>query len=366
MFESIVGQENAKKTIRSMMESGRIPHTLLFAGPSGVGKGEMAFEVARMLLCENGLDSGCTTCGACVRASKIEHPDLHVLYPFRAQPLPAKEYNGWIDSLSGHRKRLAAEPYAPIVYEKGRQIVVGLVGEVRDRLLESSFEGGRKVCVILLAERLNPKTGNTLLKILEEPPDGVHFILTTERLSSVLPTIVSRASIVRFRRLYDREIEDYLEKAGVVDPGERRSFALAGEGSLKAAKSFAFSDIISVYGRAGDMYAAVAAGNYDTVVSCAYPYLKLRDQLEAEELVYGFIHCTRDVLNVKIGQNPRTGNHADVIGSLSDATDIASLERLSGGLEKGLDMLGRNVNVSMVITTLLYEIHDAYRTRQYR
>lgn len=86
MFEQIVGQEQAKKTLGAMLETGRIPHALLFAGPWGTGKGEMAFELARMLLCQNGSVSGCSTCAPCMRASRLEHPDLHILFPFRGKP----------------------------------------------------------------------------------------------------------------------------------------------------------------------------------------------------------------------------------------------------------------------------------------
>ena len=80
MFDDVVGQENAKKVLMSMLESDTIPHAFLFAGPYGVGKGEMAFDLARKLLCDEGLKSECTSCNSCNRASKLEHPDLHILF----------------------------------------------------------------------------------------------------------------------------------------------------------------------------------------------------------------------------------------------------------------------------------------------
>lgn len=250
MFEGIIGQEHVKKTLGSMMESGRIPHAFLFAGPNGTGKGELAFELARLLLCENGTASGCTSCRACQRASRLEHPDLHVLFPYRMQPSKSDEYASWMDGFQEHRRLLASEPYAPVVYDKARQIVVGLVNEVYERLMESSFEGGRRVCIIIAADRLNTKTGNALLKILEEPPEGVHFILTTEQLSQVLPTITSRTSIVRFRRLRVDEIAEHLEHSGLSDTGKCRSVAAASDGSMKTARALAFSDSAEVMSRA--------------------------------------------------------------------------------------------------------------------
>jgi DNA polymerase III delta' subunit len=361
VFESIIGQEHPKKIIGSMIETDRIPHALLFVGPYGVGKGEMALEMARMLLCSNGPNSGCSSCSSCIRSSRLEHPDLHVLFPIRAQPKSGDSLASWLDELINHRKVLAEEPYAPIIYEKSRQIVVGLVREVYERLLETSFEGGRKVCIILSAERLNVQTANSLLKILEEPPSSVHFLLTTERLSSVLPTIISRASVVRFRRLTEREIAGYFEKKYGIEPEKSSEYASLAEGSLKTAKAFISENKSVVLSRAFEIYKAIATGGPDEVIGQAFPFNWSRDVIEAEELIGGFALCTRYVLKKKSGLEDRNGEFADTVAALSDATDLKKLQGLSVKLEEGLEMLGRNVNVSTVITSIFYEIYDTYR-----
>ncbi len=360
MFENVVGQEQAKKTLRSMIESGRIPHTLLFAGPNGVGKGETAFELARMLLCSEGVASGCGSCGSCLRAAKLEHPDLHVMFPFRASPNSSNEYQKWMDSLQEHRELLAREQYAPVVYEKSRTIVMDLVQDVYDRLMESSFEGGRRVCVILYADMLNVKTANTMLKILEEPPDGVHFILTTESLSSVLPTITSRSSIIRFRRLTAREVDAYLAGMGVVDSGQRQSAAAVSDGSLKTAKAVAFSDSAERYARSIGMFVTAATGSSGDIVSAASPFQWSRDYREAEEIVHGFIRLTRKILEAKLGMKAVDDNSMAPVEQLVEKTSVSALNRLSAGLEKALDMLGRNVNIALVMSTIQYEIRDAF------
>lgn len=359
MFEQIVGQEQAKKTLGAMLETGRIPHALLFAGPWGTGKGEMAFELARMLLCQNGSVSGCSTCAPCMRASRLEHPDLHILFPFRGKPDSSD--GEWFEELNRHRLLLGSEPYAPIVYEKGRQIVTYLVGEIQERLSESSLEGGRKVCVILSADRLNARTANALLKTLEEPPEGVHFILTSERVSSVLPTIVSRASVLRFRRLRVSEITEWLGRYPELTAEKRLSCAHLGEGSIKAAKAFAFEHREDIRSLSRDLYEKTALGEADTVVTNAASFLGSRDVLDAEELITGFTLLTRSVMECKCGFITEDAGQAEVIQRLADSTNIDALVRLAAQLEKGLEMLNRNVNISMIMTKLLYEIHDTYR-----
>ncbi|MBN1291451.1 MAG: hypothetical protein JXB48_06385 [Candidatus Latescibacteria bacterium] len=365
MFEGIIGQEAAKKTIGSMITTDRIPHALLFAGPYGVGKGETALEIARKLLCVNGLKSDCTTCNSCKRAVKLEHPDLHILFPFRAQK-SSESMSAWVDELQSSKKGIVSELYAPIVYEKSRQIVVDLVREVYERLLESSFEGGRKVCVIFNADRLNVHTANSLLKILEEPPSGVHFILTAEKLSYVLPTIVSRASVVRFRRLTEKEITAFLEKKHGLDHEKSVLYASLAEGSLKTAKAYAFESKSDIRIRSYDMYKDVALGDHDDAVSQAYSFSWSRDVAEAEELIEGFILCTGSVLKQKYGMDRYHNNDPENIVKLSRLTDIDSLYRLAVRLEEGLEMLGRNVNIPTVMTSIFYEINDTYRYKQHQ
>ena len=363
LFRNVTGQEQALQVLEGMLQTEHIPHALMFAGPWGVGKGEAAFGFAQRLLCERGTAEACGECGSCLRAAKLEHPDLHVLYPFRRMPEGAESRDGWIEELNTHRKRLAEEPFAPIVYEKGRQIVRGLVEDVRDRLLESSLEGGRKVCVILAADKLNPTTGNLLLKILEEPPAGVHFILTTERLSSMLPTITSRSSVVRFRRLRAEEIAAYLEKTGELNADRIVSIAQSADGSIKAARSLAFEDREDFLTGASTLYFETASGGQGKVIGQVVPFLWSRNELGAEELLNGFVHCTRTVLNASQGRSSAAKNDriAGKIAKLADRTDIGSLHRLTHKIEDGLEMLGRHVNISTVISTVLYEINDTFR-----
>lgn len=361
MFESVVGQENARKVLEAMITSGNVPHALLFAGPYGVGKGEMAFDLARKLLCENGPESECTTCSACYRASKLEHPDLHVLFPFRARPNKAEKQALWPDELFEHRKRLSQESYPPVIYEKSRQIVKELVTEVRERLLESSFEGGRRVCIILNADKLNDTTSNLLLKILEEPPANVHFILTTERVSSVLPTITSRSSVIRFRRLMEDEIKSFLETFRELEPEKIVSYSTAAGGSIKTAKALAFDNKAEVLSKSFDLYRAVAVGEPEDAVSNALSFAWSRELTEAEELINGFAMYTKFVLENKLSIYNKRNKYSDTIDTLGSYTDIPSLNRLSAKLEDGLEMLGRNVNISTVMTSIFYGINDTYR-----
>lgn len=360
MFDTVIGQEQVKQTLASMIGSGNVPHALLFAGPNGVGKGELARMLAAGLLCESGAGEACGTCSGCRRAMNLEHPDLHLLFPFRKRPDSADSRGQWDSEYAAHRARLRSESYPPVMYGQAQMIVRGLVDEVRDRLLESSFEGGRRVCLILMAEKMNAATANSILKILEEPPAGVHFILTAERISSVLPTITSRCALVRFRRLRQDEITGHLTETRELSGEQAVHYARLADGSMKRAKSLAFEQAGDVLARAYEMYASVANGTADTVIAAAHGYVRSRETAEAEELLTGFMHCTRAVLARSCGIEDQS---TDMPGSLETAAPKAALSHLnhlSQRLEEGIEMLGRNVAVSTVLTATLYHIYETY------
>ncbi len=358
MFERIVGQEAVKRTLAGMLDADRVPHALLFAGPSGVGKRETSVALARALLC--GQREACGSCPSCRRVDRGEHPDLHLLFPFRAQPEKADAYAKWADELNERRLRLLTEFYSSLPTDAGREIVTKLVEEARDRLFEHSFEGGRRICIVLQAERLNRPTGNKLLKILEEPPPGVHFILTAERPTAVLSTIRSRCAVVPFRRLTAIEIGTALEEAGVVDPTVRDEAVVLAEGSLAAALACARSGTAESLMQSFDMFAAAATGGEETVIEQTIPFDRSWDFAAAEELIRGFVLFTRLVFEHLAGIGPAAGRFAARTADLALRTDVIRLGRLSERLEEHLDMIGRNVAVTLVLSTILYDIHDTF------
>lgn len=358
MFETVVGQAQVKQSLETMLHSEAVPHSLLFAGPNGVGKTELAIALAARLLCEKGLSAPCLECAGCHRAMRLEHADLHVLFPFRGYPETRDKQNEWIDELNAHRNRLAREPYAPVAYGEGRVIIRKLADDARERLLQGSLEGGRKVCIILLAEKMHPATANSLLKILEEPPADVHFILTAERLSGVLPTIVSRCSVIPFRRLRQDEIESYLAASEELADDTVVSYAHAAEGSLKTARALAFEQKADLLESSRLLFETIARGPRDRVFDQAVEFLWSRDTAGVEDILKGFMQCTRAVLETRYGSTPAGNAAIDCLSS--DTVSLESLDRLSKQLESGLEMLGRNVAAVTILTTIFFHIQETF------
>ncbi len=176
LWDDIVGHETAKRNIRTAISAGRISHAYLFAGPRGVGKSLVALATASTLNCEHG---GCGECETCSRILRGVHPDVVVLEP------------------------------------EQKVVTMDQVRSMRLDAYRKPRECDYKVYVIRDAERMQTETANALLKILEEPPPGVVFILLSANPESLLLTIRSRCQILYFSLILHEEIAAYLMQQGI-------------------------------------------------------------------------------------------------------------------------------------------------------
>lgn len=200
MFAGIPGQAQPKAFFERVLRDGTLSHAYLLAGPEGLAKTEFARELGAALVSSCG---DCGVCPQCLRARAGLHPDLHVL------------------EREGDLIRVAqVEP---------------LVGD----LSLKPFSATHRVWIIPEVEYLHPAAANKLLKSIEEPPSFVVFLLVTDRLERVLPTIVSRCQVVEFRPLSDTEVAAYLAERHHVEPAVAEALARLSLGSVERAARLA-------------------------------------------------------------------------------------------------------------------------------
>lgn len=198
------GHDDAVASIAAWGRHG-VPHAILIAGPTSVGKTTLARDLAAALLCTAGAAEPipCGRCGACLRVASGNHPDLHVLRP----------------TGPGGQVRIGGRDVA----EPGvRDLIVGLA--------LSAAEGGARVAIVESAHRMNDDAQNALLRTLEEPPPGVVIVLCADDEDRLLPTIRSRCVRVRLGPVSSRSIEGLLGELGLADPPAAARLARLAEG----------------------------------------------------------------------------------------------------------------------------------------
>lgn len=217
-FSEILGQEHIKSHLTKSADLGRIPHAQLFVGPEGSGTLPMAIAYAQYIICsnQNGENSGSNE--ACnLKFQKTSHPDLHFIYPtVSTEDVKTKPKS--IDFITEWRQFLEYNPYGSLfdwyqmlgVKNKQGEIRVDDAQEILKLLALKSYEGGYKIMIIWMADKLNIAASNKLLKLLEEPTDRTVFILISENEEDIIQTIRSRCQVLHFNGLSETVIAEAL------------------------------------------------------------------------------------------------------------------------------------------------------------
>ncbi|EJL92044.1 DNA polymerase III, delta'' subunit [Herbaspirillum sp. CF444] len=161
----------------------RLPHAILFYGPEGIGKTDFVESFAQSLLCENIQADGhaCGACASCGWFSQYNHPDYRRVRP------EVLDGDDAADDGEGEEKKTAKAGKTP-----SKEIKIDQIRALSDFMNVSTHRSGMRVVVLYPAEALNTAAANSLLKTLEEPPPSTMFLLVSNRLDRLLPTILSR------------------------------------------------------------------------------------------------------------------------------------------------------------------------------
>jgi DNA polymerase-3 subunit delta' len=238
LFNQIIGQEHIKKHLQKSAENGRIPHAQLFVGKEGCGTLPMAIAYAQFLLCN--FSDDVDTCN--IKCNKLQHPDLHFAFPVTTNDSVKKHAVSDL-FLEDWRDFVATQPYGSLfnwLQHIGVENKQGLIGvdeseAVVKKLKLKSYEGGFKVMIIWMAEKMNIAAANKLLKLIEEPPNKTVFLLITENEEQIINTIRSRCQALHFPALSEQDIANSLIVNNQVADNEASKIAHQAEGNYNKA-----------------------------------------------------------------------------------------------------------------------------------
>ena len=238
LFNQIIGQDHIKKHLQVSAEQGRIPHAQLFIGKEGCGTLPMALAYAQFLLSHFSDNPEISA----IKCEKLQHPDLHFAFPVtttetvKSHPVSDLFLDDW-------RQFIATQSYGSLfnwlqhigVENKQGLINVEEAEEIVKKLQLKSYEGGFKVMIIWMAEKMNAAASNKLLKLIEEPPQKTVFILVTEDEEQLLNTITSRCQTLHFPLLSEQDIANSLVVNYQLTENEASKIAHQSEGNYNKA-----------------------------------------------------------------------------------------------------------------------------------
>lgn len=223
-FEEILGLAHIKKHLSFSTEAGRIPHAQLFVGPEGCGKLAMALAYTQFILCGKKDAEQAEGNQACnLKCDTLSHPDMHFAFPV-ANSDKIKSHAVSNHFLEEWRQFVKEQPYGNLfdwfrligIEKKQGQIGVDEAQNIVKKLALKSYEGGHKIMIIWMAEKLNIPASNKLLKLIEEPPDKTVIILIAEDEEQIIQTIRSRCQVLHFPPLAEEVIGAALVEKGLI------------------------------------------------------------------------------------------------------------------------------------------------------
>ena len=216
-------------------------HAHLFYGQPGVGKDAMAIGMAMGLNCTAGTFGGCCVCDSCKKVLRYGHPAFRMVYPVPSRPKSMKEEK-YADLCRETILQRIRNPYSePDAFSEMATLpIIGIedIAQIRRELALRLAGFRHRVFLVSHAERMTAPASNSLLKMLEEPPEGTVFFLTTSNPARVLPTIASRCQKMRFDALTESDIADALRDRWQIAPDQAAFSASLSGGSLQHALEF--------------------------------------------------------------------------------------------------------------------------------
>ncbi|MFC5047755.1 ATP-binding protein [Aquimarina hainanensis] len=226
LFSEILGLDHIKSYLTTSVDRGRIPHAQLFVGSNGSGTLPMAIAYAQYILCQNQEGENTGGNASCnIKFDHLSHPDLHFAYPVATND-KVKKHPTADHFAEEWRAFIKEQSYGSIfdwyqslgIENKQGQIGVDEALDIVKKLSLKSYEGGYKVMLIWMADKMNIAASNKLLKLIEEPPEKTVFLLITEEEEQLIQTIRSRCQVLHFPPLGEKVIQEaLLRKEGITE-----------------------------------------------------------------------------------------------------------------------------------------------------
>jgi DNA polymerase III delta' subunit len=310
-----LGNSRVKRILRLALQKNRLPNSLLFCGPEGVGKRHLALSLAQAVNCERQSDDACGECPTCLAISSGRFPDVQEIVP------------------------------------SGQFIRVEHIREMRPAAYMRPMVGRKRVFIISEADKMKDESANTLLKILEEPPRFSHFILVTDNPHLILPTIKSRCQVLQFVAVRREEIAEALVKKGC--PEDRaRIIALFVGGNLEEALELNWDEVQARRREAWDLFVSLVGPEKRSVFLQSYAFAQrnlIRDDFsKILEIMASF--C-RDLILLKERGDASLLLNPDYAADIEALENSWSLEECAAFLrrvEGALYGLARNLNMSLI------------------
>jgi DNA polymerase-3 subunit delta' len=322
-FSDIYGHEKQIKVLQTAMARDRIPHAYLFYGAEGVGKKTVAGVFAKALNCKSGRDSldACDTCSSCLKIDHGNHSDVMTI---KAQ---------------------------------GQSIRIQEIRELQEQMKFSPFEGGKRIFIVVDADRMNIASANATLKTLEEPSASNILILITSRPHQLPATVLSRCQHVRFNPLRRETVVSFLEEKSSLDHKSAHLIALSSGGSIGKARAMNEESYLTTRATVLDIIARIKTRDPLKLLSALNDFGQERKDIMERLgiLMTGY----RDALVYKeTGDRESLINqdYIDIIKSVAESASGRDIVSCIRAVDRAFHTLNQNANKQLTLEVMMFTL----------
>lgn len=317
-FKGIIGNDRIKRILRKTLQKKKIPNSLLFSGPEGVGKKDMALVMAKAMNCQQKKDDACEACASCRAINRRNFPDVMELSPIR-------------DVIRIDQMRILKQTayFRPMVAKK-------------------------RVFIVEDAEKMTDEASNSLLKILEEPPHFSHIILITQNPYMIIPTIKSRCQVLTFSRVSRENIEKVLTEKGYEEE-KAKIISLLVRGNLKQAINLEWEEIQARRRQTWQFFLSLIKEENTSLFLKNFSSTRAVAKEELSKVLEILSSFCRDLILIKEKGDVHLLLNPDYEEEIKKTEKLLSLELSMNFLTKieyALYALGKNLNINLLVSSI--------------
>ena len=374
-FADIPGNDDIKRALTSMADSGRVAHAMMFYENEGCGALPLVLAFFQYLNCHNRVDGdSCGECPSCRKVSHLVHPDLHFVFPVNSgtkvspseKPVSDLYLKYWRELLLADPYFLESELYSALGIEgKSGNIAVSEAKSILAKLSLSPVEAGYRAVVIWLPEKMNAEAANRLLKVVEEPSEKTLFLFVTHSPEKVLQTIFSRCQSFRVLPLSKEDVARTLHSRFSVSEEQADVQAGISGGSVGVALNRLgdredYSGYMSVF---RSLMTAVQSRNLMAALEAGEEMAALKSREKQKEFCCYAEDCIRKIYMIRQGMvslSNATEAEMPFLSSVAAGCRENFCARAAECLDSASSLIDRNVNAKIVFCDLVDRIFMFY------
>lgn len=341
LFSEVTGHKKIKEVLMRTISSGKVGHAYIFEGADGIGRLDTAKAFAASLLCRSPKDgAACGVCRDCTMCRTGNHPDMRIVT------------NQLYDSA-----------------KKTTDVLVDTVRSMKREIYIKPYSAERKVYILPKADTMNTFAQNSLLKVLEEPPEYCTIILIAENSNSFLPTILSRAVLLKLFPLSEEELKEYIAKKYSEIPPEKAELAarISGGSIARAAYFIEDGEAEALRDSLIKHIASLSSKRRRSIYDMA---AFMRHNKEQKEFLFAVMRgFFRDLMYLSgTGDESRVINldSLELMKELLQSANGCTARILLETVFKYEDYLSKNIGYAQAVQCLCLELWEAINGRGYR